>query len=190
MKKGSNLAIALVCIVLIVIIIALSASPIGWKIEKKAVDSINLKDVVVLRNEGEAGYGLPGIPVYTITVTNTFIPRQYELPYVMSCLYNSNLRTNSYISTQWDTQPQVSEFGQGSNTLEVIRGTKTATLKLMPEIRYKPNQPVPVKQVQQNETYDQLLLFFQEAGGRTKYIDCFNLQDADLESAIKIAVTK
>ena len=194
----NNLKAAIGCLVLIAIIVSLSASPLGWKIEKQALGPVDLKDVVVVRKEGEPDYGPgPGVPVYKITVTSGFIPRQYELPSATSCLYNTEKRLASYSDVRWDVSAQVSEFGQSATVLEVFRESKTATLNVFAGIRYKPSpearsaSPVKVPEINQTEVYDQLLLFFQEAGTRNyAYVDCFNLKTEDFGRAIKIEVVK
>ncbi len=202
MKKklfDDNLKAAIACLIVIAIIVALSASPIGWKIEKQAVSSVALKEIVVVRQEGEPEYGPgPGIPVYTITIINTFIPRQYQLPFATACLYNSELKATSYANVQWDVKEQPFEFGPSATSLEITQGTKTATLKVFSSVRYKskeireaqqiPEKPVPVAEA---EVYDQLLLFLTEAGIRNYgYVDCYNLQADDFEAALKILITK
>lgn len=194
MKKtfDVNLKGAISCIVLILIIIALSASSIGWKVEKQAVESIKLSDVVITKLEGEP-YGIgPGVPVYTITVTNTFFPRQYLLPNAIGCLYNTELKKTSYVDLRWDSEQQQSELGIPPSSLEVIKGTKTAKLLVYQGIRYKPLPAavaVPEK-VQEEEVYDQLLLFMAESGKLGPFVDCYGLKETDFEKAIKIEVVK
>ena len=195
MKKNSkNLIAAGVCILIIAIIAALSASNIGWKVEKKAVSSVKLSDVMVTKLEGEP-YGTgPGVQIYTITITNTFIPRQYELPYFSICLYNTELKKSSIADARWDIKEQSSQFGDGQNTLEVIKGTKSANLLVSQGIRYKPvpaaERAEPVKASQIEEVYDKLLLFLQEKGKGYMYRDCYTLQESDFKDAVIIPILK
>jgi hypothetical protein len=199
-KKNRYHLVALDFLIIILVIVALSASSIGWKIEKTTVGPVKLSDVLIIREEGQPDYGPgQGTPVYTITVTNTFIPRQYELPAATACLYNADLKSPSYADVRWDIKGQESEFGPGAQTFEIVKGSKTATLKVWPQIRYKskdvvvqriaPEKPVPAQQ-ESVETYDQLLLFLNEAGSRkySAYADCYNLRAEDFERAIVVEV--
>ena len=174
---------------IIAIIVALSASPIGWSVQKKPVDSVKLNDVLKVLDQGQPDYGGgPGIAVYTVTVTSTFMPRQYGLPQTQACLYNTVNKTGVDLSVQWDVQLQSSALGIDTNYLEVFQGSKSATLNAMAIARYKPEQaagkPQPVFVV---ESYDQLLLFFNE-DFRYSYRQCNMLQPADIEQAVKIRV--
>lgn len=190
---GKNVKIAATCLIIITIIVALSASPIGWQISKHEVTSVRLKDIHRVLMEGQPDYGPgPGVPVYTIQIKNTFIPRQYELPQPNACLYNSELRAGIDLPIQWDVQQKPQDFGPSLNTVEVL-GTRTVTLKATPYTRWKarPEAPKPAAPVPQQETevFDQLLLFLQE--GRVYYYpNCFSLQPEDFERAIKISVTQ
>lgn len=194
-KNNKNLIAAITCVAIILIIIALSGSNIGWKVEKQAVSSVKLKSVAVTKVEGEPYGAGPGTPIYTISVTNTFIPRQYELPYHQACLYNTELKTALYADTKWDVKGEASQLGQETTSLEIIKGTKTANLLVFQGIRYTPKDvnaipaaATPTKV--QEEVYDQLLLYLQEGGLNPMFPDCSNLQESDINAAIKIPIIK
>jgi len=176
------------CMIIIAIIVALSASPIGWSVTSSAVSSVRLSDIQPVLEEGQPSYA-KSIPIYTTTVTNTFIPRQYELPQATACLYNTEKQAYGGTNVFWDIQSQPSDFGQGLNTMEVGRESKIATLKTSSNPYYKPSprEAVPVKF--EPQVWDKLYLFLNT--GRTyKYIDCNNLQPEDLARAIKISITQ
>lgn len=188
-KTNKNLIAAIVCIVIIAILITFSGSNIGWKVEQQAAQSIQLKDVIVERKEGEAQYGPgQGTQIYTITVTNTFIPRLYELPKTAACLYNSELKATTNADIKWAFGKEYTEYDRETTTMEVY-GTKTANLLIFRGIRYKPEStaPVPVKE-QKPEVYDQLLLFLSDR--LNFYMDCYALQEKDFDKAIKIKITQ
>lgn len=193
--KTKSWQLAVGCVAVIAVIVALSSSNIGWSIQEKAVESIALKDILTIREADQPDYGPgPSIPVYTITIANTFIPRQYELPYATACLYNSKLKAANSATVIWYPQ-SYSDFGPAANTVEVFSGSKTATLKLTPTIRYK-EKPMPARpEMAKNETevYDQLLLFLGEKTGARvfdyAFQDCYNLQANDFATAVKIPIT-
>ncbi len=193
-KKVSqkNWKIATACMIIIGIIVALSASPIGWAVSKQATQSVRLSDVYKILEEGQPDYGPgPGVPLYSITITNTFIPRQYELPQANACLYNTEKKAGTDVPVQWDISEKPLDFGPSLNTVEMGRETKTITLKAMPYTRWKPvprGAPVPAKE-QELEVYDQLLLFLHE-GRVYEYTGCYNLQPQDFEKAIKISIVQ
>ena len=195
-KTDKNVLAAVVCIFIIAVIVALSASKIGWKVEKKAVDSVELNKLVIVLEQGQQFYQPPGIPIYTITVTNTFMPRQYEIPFVTACLYNSDKKAYSYIDAQWDLRQDASELGLGQNTIEIASGSRNATLKVMPVVRYKGTATVQAVQAEKMgpivsseiDVYDQLLVFLMDPNKRFNYIDCNSLQQKDIDSALKIAI--
>jgi hypothetical protein len=197
MKKktqSADLRTAITCLVLITIIIALGASPIGWTVTKETVQSVKLSDVLVVREEGQPDYGQgPGIPIHTVTIKSTFMPRQYELPQASACLYNSELKAASYADVRWDVLDKASSLGINGNAVSVFRETKTATLKLYQQIKYTGRESIPAKPVpvgQEAETYDQLLLFIEDTGtGYPAYTDCYNIQPEELEKAIRITIT-
>lgn len=195
----NNVKSAVVCIVLIAIITAISASPFGWTVKKETVQSVALKDVYVIQQEGQPNYPLPSKQVMTITVSSSFIPRQYELPYVQACLYNSDLKVGRDLGANWDTQGETSglrELVPSTNTLEVFNTAKTAVLKVQPNVFYRTNGPQPVaapeKQAvpQEPEVYDRLFLFLQDPGKTYAYKPCFDLQRTDIDNAISILVTR
>lgn len=187
-KTNKNLIAAIVCIVIIAILISLSGSNIGWKVETHAVDSIQLKDVISERLETEAQYGPgQGTPIYTITVSNSFIPRQFELPNTAACLYNSDLKTATNADLRWSFGKDYTDYDIQTTTMEVS-GVKTANLLVLRSVRYKPESMKTETSVAiaTTEVYDQLLLFVSDK--LTFYKDCYNLQEKDFDEAIKIAI--
>jgi len=192
---GKNVKMAAICMIIITIIVTLSAAPIGWTITKNAVASVRLSEVYRVLQEGQPDYGPgPGVPSYTITVTNSFIPRQYELPQANACLYNSGLRAATDLPVQWDVAEKPSDFGPHLNTVELGKETRTVTLKAMPYIRWKappgvPRPAEPAQKEQELEVYDQLLLFLQE-GRVSEYVGCYNLQPEHFARAIKISIAQ
>ncbi len=192
--RGKNVGIAVACLVLIAIIVTLSALPIGWQITKQAAQSVMLKEVHRVIEEGQPDYGPgPGVPIYSISVTSTFIPRQFELPNTQACLYNTQLRRGIDVGTEWDVREKYSEFGAGMRTMEVFKDTKTATLRVMPYTRWKPvpaiaREKVPAPPVPEEiEVFDQLLLFIHE-DRQYDYVNCYNILPTDFQKAMAISV--
>jgi len=196
MKKtlDRNLKAAVGCIILIAVLIALSASNIGWKVDKQFVSSIKLSDIIITKYEGEPYGAGPGIPIHTVTVSNTFFPRMYLFPNTVTCLYNTELKRSAYIDSRWNIKQESSELGMPPSSLEVIRGTKSANLLVFQAINYKPSTPIstPIvaEKIQVEEVYDQLLLFMGESGKLGPFVDCGNLGDNDMKSAIVIPIVK
>lgn len=178
---NKNLAIAGTCIILIAIITFLSALPIGWTVEQEAAESVKLS-AVSPEHAGEQ----QRTPLYTISVTSTFMPRQYELPRTNACLYNTQTQAGRHLPVDWNVQEQRSEFGLRRNTLDAFKDAKTATLNTMAGPRAP---PLEQEADRKPEVYDQLLIFFGEEG-RYPSKDCFNLQPADFEEAIIIPVAQ
>ena len=97
---------------------------------------------------------------------------------------------------KWNTANDKSQYGE-QNTIEIISGTKSASLLVYQGLRYKPEiiaektaAAVPASTVKTEEVYDQLLLFLQEKGVGYNYKDCYMLQESDLKDAIVIPILK
>jgi len=184
--KRPNAKLAAASLALIALLVGVSAMPVGWNIGATKVDSLSMSDIMPVLDEGKARYQTRGTPIYTLTVTNNWIPRQYELPQAQACFYNSEKQAYQHAGVNWDVQEQRSDFGPNLNVIELGRGTETATLLLgsSPQIR-----PMPVEKPIDFEpqTYDTLYLFLNE-DDRYDYIECFNLQPEQLQEAILIPV--
>lgn len=181
--------LAIFSIAIIAIIVGISAAPIGWTVTSSTVPSIRLSDVTPILEEGQPSYA-SAIPIHTITVKNTFIPKQYELPQATGCLYNTQMKAGQGANVFWDIQQQYSDFGQGLNVMEVGRGTKTATLKISSSPYYRP-APMETKPVKfEPQVWNELYLFLNE--GRTyEYIDCYTaLSPEVMAKAIRISITQ
>jgi len=147
---------------------------------------VKLSDVI---KEGPPGY-LPETTIYTITITNTFLPRQYQLPKANACLYNSQLRKSVDTGVVWGGKSRRKDFGMDLNTVEIGRETKTVELKLMPHGRFIPSpEGRQVKIPEEPEVYDKLLLFLDE-GPHYEYVNCYELQPEDFSEAINILITQ
>ena len=191
---GHHGTLAIISLVLIGILVGLSAVPYGWTVDKSSVSSVKLDQVMTVYQEGQAEYNKPPVPVYTITVTNTFIPRQYELPNAQACLYNTEKQAGQWIGASWDYESMRSEFAPSLDTLEVGKGSKTAVLRVNNQPYYetrpvKVPMPSPSAMVQETPVYDQLLLFL---GPQTsyEYVECTALKQSDFSRAIKIPIIK
>ena len=183
-KTTTNKNIAITSLIIIGIITALSASPLGFNVTTTHAQQITNQDIIAVLEEGQPQYKTPGTPIYTVTITNKFIPRQYELPTTGACLYNSEKNAYQWANTQWDIGEQYSDFGPTLQTIELGTETKTATLKITQEARYKP-MPVEAKPIKyEPEKYDTLYLFI----GANNYVDCYNIQPQDMQKAIRIPV--
>lgn len=187
-KSWGGWRIATTCMVIIAIIVALSASPIGWKISTSSTPSIKLSELQPILEEGQPSYSA-SFQIYTVTVTNTFIPRQYELPQASACLYNIERKAASNANVFWSEPGVQSDFGLPGNTVEVGRGSKTATLKISQSPYYKP-APREAKPVQfEPQVWNELYLFL--STGRTyQYVDCYNFDSVDKSKAIKILISQ
>jgi len=187
-KPWGGWRIATACMVIIAIIVSLSASPIGWKVTTSAVPSIRLSDLQPILQEGQPSYAA-SFPIYSVTVTNSFIPRQYELPQASVCMYNIEKKAAANANVFWGEQTQPSDFGLPGNTIEVGRGSKTAVLKISQNPYYKPMpreaQPVAFEPPIWDEAY-----LFLSTGRTYQYVDCYNFENVDKSNAIKILITK
>lgn len=189
-KKSSKQHVyAITSMALIAILVALSAVPVGWNIQTQAATSIKLSDIMPVIEEGKPHYQTRGVPVYTLTVTNNWVPRQYELPQASACLYNSQEDAYQYADVRWDTPEQRSDFGPSLQVLELGRGTKSASLLLGASPQLRPI-PVETKPLQfEPQVYDNLYLFVKQTD-RYEYLDCYNLQPGQIQDAIVIPITQ
>src|SRR5574341_490640 len=187
-KSWGGWKIATTCMVIIAIIVALSASPIGWKISTTSVKSIKLSELQPVLEEGQPSYPA-AYPIYTVTVTNTFIPRQYELPQASACMYNIEKKAASNANVFWSEPGMPSEFGLPGNTIEIGKGSKTATLKISSNPYYKPSPREAKPAAFEPQVWNELYLFLNT--GRTyQYVDCYNFDSVDKSKAIKISITQ
>ncbi len=181
--KRQNAKISITCIVLIAIIITLSAMPIGWQITTSQVSSVSLQDIMPILEEGKPHYATPGTNIYSITITNTFLPRQYELPIANACLYNTEKNAYQWTNVNWDVTGLPSDFGPNLNTIELGRETKTANLRITSNPQYRPMPAEPKTAIFEPQEYDKLYLFID-----TEYVDCYNIQPRDAQKAIIIEI--
>jgi len=184
-KKKTHLSagVALGTLCIIAIIVGISAIPIGWTVEKNAVQNISLEEVVPIIEEGKPIYR-KGTPIYTLTVANRWIPRQYELPEAQACLYNSEQDAYDFAEVYWDIRGQRTDFGP-QDVLELGQTQQKATLLLGSRAQVRP-LPVDVPDYEP-QTYDTLYLFLNE-GDRRDHIECYNLQDSQIKNAVKIPI--
>lgn len=175
---------AIGALIVIATIVTMSAIPIGWTLEKRSVQNIALEEVVPVIEEGKPVYQ-KGTPVYTLTVTNKWIPRQYELPQAQACLYNSEENAYDFADVYWDVQGQRTDFGP-QNVLELGQEQRTATLMLGSRAQVRP-LPVDAPDYEPR-VYDTLFLLLNE-GDRREYIECYNLQPEQIQEAVKIPIT-
>jgi hypothetical protein len=190
---GHGGTLAIISLVLIGILVGLSAAPYGWTVQTTTTPSLKLDQLVTVYKEGQIEYSKPPVPIYTVTVTNTFIPRQYELPNAQACLYNTEKGAGQWVNVGWDYEELHSEFGPDLNAMEVYRGSKTAVLNANSQPYYEPATPVktPVPPDTKRETpeYDKLLLFISPQLSYD-YIECTALKPSDFSKAITIPIIK
>lgn len=180
--------LAALCMVIIAIIVAISAAPIGWNVSGIAARSVRLSDIQPILEEGQPSYPT-SFPIYTMTITNNFIPRQFELPQASVCLYNTEKKSATNANVMWDIGQEQSDFGLFGQVVEVMSGTKIANLKISSNPYYKPSprevQPVKFEPQVWNELY-----LFLNTDRASQYIDCYNFDSVDKSKAIKILVTQ
>ncbi len=187
-NSTKNAKLAALCIVIIAIIVAISAAPFGWKVSGTAVQSVRLSEIQPVLEEGQPSYPT-SFPLYTLTITNNFIPRQFELPQANVCLYNTEKKSATNANVMWDVGQAPSDFGLFGQVIEVMSGTKTANLKITSNPYYKPapREAQPAKF--EPQVWNELYLFLNTE--RTyQYIDCYNFDSVDKTKAIKILVTQ
>ena len=191
-----DLLFALVCMAGIIVITFISASSIGFSASEHLVESVKRADVFRTVIE-EAGYDLPGPVVYTVTYTNSFLPRLKQLPRVTACLYDSKSKSGAYANARWRVVPD-KDVGavQQDDTLDVGIGQRSVDVQLMQQVRYLPpgvpSDPIPAKVQGYYDRFDAVLLFLDERRGgfNDQYIDCGNLQAGDVARAKRIAVVE
>lgn len=200
-KSKIKLSLAIICAAIIFIIALLSATPIGFSKTEFIPESLPLEKVFVIKeSDGRENPYERGPSVYSLTYKNTFLPRQKVLPRVHACLYNSEKRTGTYLTTRWQTEQierGLRDFDHGENVARLGIGEKTVSLELMPHVFWKPRpgsfeidgvpaKPVPVPDFEQQK-FDTVLLFISEESGMYKgYYPCESLQPSEVETAKKI----
>src|SRR5574342_365522 len=187
-KSKKNVILSALCIAIIAIIVAISAAPFGWSVSGTAVQSVRLSDIQPLLEEGQPSYPT-SFPIYTMTIKNNFIPRQFELPQASACLYNTEMKSASNANVMWDVGQESTDFGLFGQVVEVGSGTKTANLKISssPYYRPAPDMTKPIKF--EPQVWDTLYLFLNT--DRTyQYVDCYNFDSVDKSKAIRISVTQ
>ena len=192
-----NLLLAIICIILIAVITLLSATGIGFSSEEFVAPSVPKTQVSLVIIEGK-NPNLAGPVVYSVTYTNTFLPRQRQLPFVTACLYNSEAKRGMYLGTRWQLSSLNSQgFSDGSNIIQLNIETKTLNLEVQPFVRYAerpviyaPDSPPIAKPVPaMEESYDSILLFIEDDGRSQKaYPQCEFLQEEDVAKAKKVAL--
>jgi len=170
---NKNLFWAYICLALIAIITLASGSNIGFTVESKPVDSISKTSVFsTTETQFREPIMSPQSEVYTITVSNKFIPRSYPLPEFQGCLYDSKTGKTQYAEIDADvSEPRegFSRFGSvevGIGKTEQVKYFLVSTPKI-PE--------------QEKVDFDHLLLLDQEA-------DCWSILPSELDEAIKIPI--
>lgn len=189
---GHGGTLAIISLALIGILVGLSAVPYGWTVQTTTAPSLKLDQVVSVYKEGQVEYSKPPVPIYTITVTNTFIPRQYELPNAQACLYNTEKGAGQWANVAWDYEAMRSEFGPNLNTMEVYRGSKTAVLNVNSQPYYETRPvkaPVPADVPQETPEYDKLMIFLSPQTSYD-YVECSALKQSDFARAITIPIIK
>jgi hypothetical protein len=194
---SKNLAAALACMALIILITFASASGLGFSKHAETIPSLPAAQMVVVLDEGQP-YPTPAwLPVQKLTYTNTFLPRQVLLPRATGCLLNSTSKYAAYATLRWNTGQAALDQNPG-DVLRLGLETRTVTLEIQPSVTYRstvgvPPRPVdgtgPVKFAGEPAGFDVLYLFiFEQTRGfkDVGYIPCDNLQDADLAKAVKI----
>ncbi|MBW3019222.1 hypothetical protein KY329_03495 [Candidatus Woesearchaeota archaeon] len=159
---NKNLLLALICIGLIAVITLASGSNYGFDVSGKPVASLEQDQVF----SAETGPVIPAkIAVYTLTVSNSFIPRSYPLPEFEGCFYNSKTGQGQYASISADVSDRrdFSRFG----SVEVGVG-ETKSVKF-----YLDTMP------RGKESEFDLLLLIEEG-------ECYDLLPSEVESAVKI----
>lgn len=171
---------AAVSIVLILVIIGLTATNIGITVEESTVPSV-AKTKVLQYSAPEDRMMRPRsiepIPLHTITVTNNFFPRQYELPRSAACLISGTERME--LPIKWRAAEDRGDLSFGrQDYLELGYGEKSATLVL----DARPFLPKGEKAV-----YDHILLVL-EAGDTDdgRYISCWELTPEQISSGRRI----
>lgn len=196
MKKHSskNLIVALVCAGLIVVITLLSATSIGFDARETVVPSLSKTEVVRVQTEGQYEQNLAGPVVYSVTYTNTFLPRQHQLPYVTACLYNSAEKRGAYLGTRWQVSQFDSQQWSEGNVVQLGKETKTIGLEVQPFVRWMPSPAVTSQAMPlakpvpgfETESYDSILIFVEEGRSRQIYPQCEFLQPEDVARARKV----
>lgn len=192
--KNNNLIVALICAALIIVLTLLSATSLGFESRETVVPSLSKAEVVRVQTEGQYEQNLVGPVVYSVTYTNTFLPRQHQLPYVTACLYNSAEKRGAYLGTRWQVSQFDSQQWSEGNVVQLGKETKTIGLEVQPIVNWRPSErydssmsvPKPVPAI--DVSYDSILLFIEEGRARQIYPQCDFLQAEDVARARKVAL--
>lgn len=164
-----NLLLAFICLGLMAVITLASGSNVGFSVEERPIESLSKEKVMYSADEA-----VPRVPsrikVYTITVSNSFLPRSYPVPEFEGCFYDSVTGKAQYAGITADNvkRSAFSRFG----SVELGTGeTKSIGLYLEAMPRFGKD----------GQEFDQLLLLDSKAG-------CYDLMPSDIESAVKIPI--
>jgi len=177
---------------IIVLLIIISTSNIGYSIYKESARNIEIKEILVdHRSKVEK------IPLQTITITNDlFLPRKYELPTMIACLYDKqgikkteeievfyNKRTND-IDSDFPIFDEIFFMPQrdSKQNKEVSAFSKTQ-IRLMIQKKYIVLYHDSIDSYME---YDELLLI--EYDDTSRYKRCERIDNEDIESAIRIPI--
>jgi hypothetical protein len=170
---NKNLAWAYVCLALIATITLASGSNIGFSVEGKPITSIDKKTVFSgVQDRYDAPIRPPRAEVYTLTVSNKFIPRSYPLPEFQGCLYDSESGRSQYASINADVVESRNDFSR-FGSVEVGVG-KTEQVKYFLE-------SAPKFPEQKEVNFDYLLLLDND-------IECRNILLSEIDPAMQIPI--
>lgn len=174
-----NLKLAITCLVLLVTITLISALPVGFSVDKKTVSSVS-KDLL---DSGDS----TGQLLHAITITNSFLPRQYTLPRAQACLYNSERGYSEQLQVNWVGEDRVRAGLMDDDTVEL--GIETKKVQLVTGYHRVP-KPMPVDpQFEDRREFDSIYVFFEETRGFDNgYVSCYELQEDDLAFGERITL--
>jgi len=182
---------------LILFLVILSISNIGFSLEKQNVDSVQFSSLFVDKNSPKNN----NIPIQTITITNDFfLPKRYELPRLIVCLndkegikpiQNIRVKYREGFYSRGSDVPIFDEIFFDYNyrpkqSIELPAESKKQ-IKILVEPKYLYNYGAGIESYKE---YDELLLIESKDSSRYSYKSCQNLESEDIDSATHIPILK
>src|SRR3989338_4255774 len=183
---NKNLLGVIIPLVLIILIIVLSISNIGFKIDEDFVKSVNYND---LFKEGL----IKQTTLVSVNVENDFfLPRSFELPNYFACLYDKDQKTSAeQLFAQWDQVDRSELYYDQPSPVDVSWFDKKQ-INLVTQSRgpyYKVEPYVEQKNATDySKEFDQVLLISIPEDNYGK--GCYDINFNDVSNAVKIEILK
>lgn len=180
---------------IIIALVALSSSDIGFSVESKSVDSVRSGSLFVSQSDPKEN-----IEIQTINIVNDyFLPKKFELPGLVACLNDKESKKEPQGLQLRFTQGQSS----GSPGVPIYDGVmnyypsssrqtidlpqySTRTVKVLVQPVYVYNY---IQEIESYRGYDEILLIESKDNNFDYYNTCSSLDSEELGSAVHIVIS-